>query len=88
MGPSTTSSAGPTIVATSTLSATTIVTVPASEASSDPGTMKSATTIEISRVLPAKIVVRPAVARVAQAASKVVAPAANSSRKRETISSE
>ena len=47
-----------------TLRTTTSATVPASEASSEPGTMKKATSIESSRVLPAKTVVRPAVRRV------------------------
>ena len=54
---------------------TTITTVPASEASSGPGTMNSATIIESSRVLPAKTVVRPAVRRVIRAASSGVGPA-------------
>ena len=55
--------------ATSTLSTTTSATVAASEASSEPGTMKKATSIESSSVLPAKTVVRPAVRLVARAAS-------------------
>ena len=74
-------------MATRTVSTTTSARVPASEASSAPGTMKKATSIESTSVLPAKTVVRPAVRRVAQAASIGSAPAASSSRKRETISS-
>ena len=85
-GPSRVSSAGPAIVATRTLSTTTRATVAASEASSEPGTMKKATSIESSRVLPAKAVVRPAVRRVTVAASIGGIPFASSSRKRETIS--
>ena len=85
--PSSNSSEGPTTVAAMTLSTTTIATVPASEASSEPGTMKRATIIDSSRVLPAKATVRPACRLVAQAASRGSAPSANSSRKRETISS-
>ncbi len=87
LGPTSTSRAGPTRVATATLSTTTIATVPASEASSGPGTTKIETSIEISSVLPAKIVVRPAVRRVMAAAVCGSFPAASSSRKRETISS-
>ena len=86
-GPSSVSTAGPATVATSTLSATTSTSVAASEPSSEPGTMKKATSIESISVLPAKTVVRPALRRVAAAASTGVAPAASSSRKRETISS-
>ena len=48
--------------------------------------MKKATSIESISVLPAKTVVRPAVRRVARAASRGAAPSASSSRKRETIS--
>ena len=58
-----------------TLRTTTIASVPASEASSEPGTMNSETSIESSRVLPAKTVVRPAVRRVARAASSGLGPA-------------
>ena len=79
------STAGPAIVETRTLSTTTRPTVAASEASSEPGTMKKATSIESSRVLPAKAVVRPAVRRVSAAASVGETPLASSSRKRETI---
>ena len=85
LGPSRTSIGGPSSVATTTVSTTTIARVPASEASSAPGTTKKATTIESTSVLPAKIVVRPAVRRVVQAASIGSAPPAISSRKRETI---
>ena len=49
--------------------------------------MKNATSIDSIRVLPAKTVVRPAVCRVARAASTGAAPPASSSRKRDTISS-
>ncbi len=87
LGPISVSTAGPTTVATVTLRITTIITVPASEASSDPGRMNSATSIESSRVLPANIAVRPAVWRVRRAASAGSVPFASSSRKRETISS-
>ena len=66
---------------------TTMQTVPASEASSEPGRMKSETIIESSRVLPAKQTVRPAWRRVSRAASIGSWPSASSSRKRETISS-
>ncbi len=62
-------------------------TVPASEASSEPGRMKRETIIESSRVLPANITVRPACRRVNRAASTGSFPSASSSRKRETISS-
>ena len=87
LGPSRTRIGGPSSVATTTVSTTTIASVPASEASRTPGTMKKATAIESTSVLPAKTVVRPAVRRVVQAASIGSAPAAISSRKRETISS-
>ena len=87
LGPSRVSSAGPAIVATRTLSTTTRATVAAREASREPGTMKKATSIESSRVLPAKAVVRPAVRRVTAAAVGGSSPPASSSRKRETISS-
>ena len=75
------------MVAIATVRITTIASVPASDASSEPGRMKIETSIESSSVLPANIVVRPAVRRVAQAASTGSFPAASSSRKRETISS-
>ncbi len=84
--PSRTSTAGPAITATLTLIKTTSITVAASDASSAPGTTKNATSIETISVLPAKITVRPAARFVVTAASKGDAPAASSSRKRETIS--
>ncbi len=87
LGPSRVSSAVPTTVATVTLRSTTMISVPASEASSEPGRMNSETTIESISVLPANIVVRPAVRRVRRAASAGAAPPASSSRKRETINS-
>ncbi len=59
-GPSRVRIAGPTMVATEMLRITTMQTVPASEASSDPGRMKSETIIESNSVLPANITVRPA----------------------------
>ena len=58
----------------------------ASEASSEPGTMKKATAIESSRVDPANAVVLPAVRLVFAAAAIGSSPLASSSRKRETIS--
>ena len=59
--------------------------MPASESSSEPGRTKTVTIIETKSVEPAKRVVRPAVWRVAQAASSGSAPSPSSSRKRETI---
>ena len=70
-----------------TLRTTTIATVPASETSSDPGRISSETSIESSRVEPAKATVRPAWRRVSRAASTGSAPFASSSRKRDTINS-
>ena len=78
---------GPSTVAIRAVSVTTMASVPASEASRAPGTTKRATTIERTRVLPAKTTVRAAVRRVVQAAVTGSAPSASSSRKRETISS-
>ena len=65
----------------------TTIAVPANEISSEPGITKSVTSIARKRVEPAKTIVRPAVRRVIRAASRTSAPAASSSRKRETISS-
>ncbi len=87
LGPSSISTAGAIRVEMVTVRTTTIASVPASEASSEPGRTKIETSIESSRVLPANIVVRPAVRRVIVAASSGSRPAASSSRKRETISS-
>ena len=66
--------------------AVTRIAVPARESRSDPGRTKTETAIEAKSVVPAKSVVRPAVRRVARAASRGALPAASSSRKRETIS--
>jgi len=65
--------------------AVTRIAVPARESSSEPGRTKTETSIETKRVVPANIVVRPAVRRVEWAASIGSLPAASSSRKRETI---
>jgi hypothetical protein len=83
--PVTTSSAGPTRVATMTLIPVTTIAVPASEISSVPGITNSVTSIAKKRVEPANAVVRPAVRRVIRAASSGAVPASSSSRKRETI---
>ncbi len=77
--------AGPTTVATVTLRTTTIATVPARLTSSEPGRISSETSIESSSVEPAKATVRPAWRLVLRAASTGSAPAASSSRKRDTI---
>ncbi len=65
----------------------TTIAVPAIESNSVPGITNSVTSIARKSVEPAKAIVRPAVRRVIRAASSGSAPAASSSRKRETISS-
>jgi hypothetical protein len=86
--PSRASSGGTASVAIATeITVTTAVAV-ASESSSEPGWRKEEKTRATIRVPPANIVVLPAVARVASAASQGRRPAASCSRKRETISSE
>ena len=86
--PSRASSGGTATVETATLITVTTATAVASESSSEPGCRKAEKTTATNRVTPAKRVVRPALARVAAAASRGPRPRASSSRKRETISSE
>jgi hypothetical protein len=79
LGPSRASSAGATTVETETLRMITTIIVTASEMSRAPGRIGTETTIARNRVLPAKIVVRPAVLRVVAAATKGGDPSASSS---------
>ena len=72
-------------MAIATLSAVTRIAAPARERKRLPGITQRVTAIARTRVEPAKAVVRPAVWRVRQAAPSGSAPAASSSRKRETI---
>ena len=87
-GPSSPSSGGTARVETTTLITATTAVAVASESSSVPGCRKAEKTRATISVVPAKKVVRPALPRVAAAASQGPSPPSSSSRKRETISSE
>ncbi len=87
-GPSRVSSAGSEAQAIRTAIAVTTASAVASETSSVPGWKKAERKIERNSVPPAIAVVRPALRRVRAAARAGSCPAASSSRKRETISSE
>ena len=86
--PSRASSPGSAATAMTTLIAVTTAAAVAIESSSEPGCRKAERTIAMRKVEPAKTVVRPALRRVRSAAVGGLRPAASSSRKRETISSE
>jgi hypothetical protein len=86
--PNRASSGGTARVETATLITVTTPTAVASESSSEPGWRKAEKATATTRVAPARKVVRPALSRVAPAASQGPRPAASSSRKRETIKSE
>ena len=79
---------GSAIQAIATLIGVTTTSPIASERSSEPGCRKDERRIEVKRVAPANTVVRPAVRLVVVAACHGEAPAASSSRKRETMNSE